>query len=301
MKKGKIVLAGGAGYIGKELARQFAEEYDVVILSRHSDANSVTWDGKTLGPWQKELDGAAAVINLSGESVAKHWSDANKLSILESRIFSTRVIGEAIQASAKPPTVWINSSAIGYYGDRGSEELTESSEPGAKGQFLVDVCVAWEEEQVRAVTPGTRKVRLRTGVVLGKGSSAFEPLRKATTYFVGGSIGNGRQYMSWIHVNDLAAMFRWAFENEVEGPVNGTAPQPATNEELMAMMRAVLRRPWAPPIPAFVLKLVTMLGGPEASLLLDSERVLPKAVVGKGFEFKFGGLREAIADLLLGG
>jgi hypothetical protein len=218
---------------------------------------------------------------------------------LESRIYSTKVIGEAIQACASPPKVWINSSAIGYYGDRGSEELNESSAHGAKGHFLVDVCVAWEDEQARADTPGTRKVRLRTGVVLGKGSQAFEPLKKVAKFYFGGSVGNGKQYMSWIHIQDLAELFLWAAENEVEGPVNGTAPAPATNEDLMAMIRAVMRRPWAPPLPALVLRLLSFFGGPDASLLLDSQRALPAVAIEKGFEFKFGGLREAITDLVL--
>jgi uncharacterized protein (TIGR01777 family) len=301
--KGKIVLAGGAGYIGKALSKDFADDYDVVVLARkplEDGQKFAIWDGRTLGPWQSELEGVVAVINLSGESIAKHWSESNKLSMLESRIYSTKVIGEAIAACQSPPKVWINASATGYYGDRGSEELTESSQPGAKGHFLVDVCVAWEDEQVRADTPQTRKVRVRTGVVLGKRSAAFEPLRKATACFVGGHIGSGKQYMSWVHITDLAAMFRWAVESEVEGPVNGTAPTPVTNEDLMTMMRAVMRRPWAPPLPAFVLRLMTLLGGPEASLLLEGQRVLPRVAEEMGFEFEFGGLREAITDLVLG-
>jgi uncharacterized protein (TIGR01777 family) len=299
----KIIIAGGSGFLGHYLSSALSEKgYDVVVLSRHEDTASnprkVKWDGRKVEAWADELEGAFAVINLAGESVSKHWSTESKLAMLESRIFSTQAIGDAITASAKPPQVWINSSATGYYGNRGDEILAETSPAGPKGSFLVDVCVAWEDEQMRVATPKTRKAHIRTGVVLGRGGGAFEPLLSLTKFFLGGKVGSGQQYVSWIHVADLVGIYCWVLENEISGAVNGTAPEPVTNEELMTMFRAILRRPWAPPVPAFLLKLVSALGGPEASLLLEGQRALPAVAQEKGYEFRFPRLREALVDLV---
>ncbi len=165
----------------------------------------------------------------------------------------------------------------------------------------MDVCVAWEDEHERADTPKTRKVRIRTGIVLGRGSPTLEPMKNAVNYFVGGHFGSGNQYMSWIHVQDLVGMMQWTIEDEVTGVFNGTSPEPVTNADMMAMMRAILRRPWAPPVPAFVLKVVSLFGGPNASLLLQGQRVVPQAAVSGGFQFGFPHLRDALADLLVSG
>lgn len=297
--KGKIVIAGGTGYIGRYLAAQLsASGYETVVLTRHGD-EAQRWNGRDLGPWTAQLSGAKAIVNLAGFPVAKPWSEPNKLEILESRVESTRVLGKAIAELSYPPEVWLNSSAIGYYGDRGSEVLSESADAGPKGHFLVDVCVAWEDEHERAVTPKTRKVRVRTGVVLGVGSPAFEPMKTAVKFFIGGQFGNGSQYMSWIHIQDLVDMMQWSIENEVAPVLNGTSPEPVTNADMMAMMRAILRRPWAPPVPAFVLKVMSLFGGPNASLLLQGQRAVPQAAMSNGFEFKFPKLRDALADLLV--
>jgi len=297
---GKVVLAGGNGYIGRNLAKHLSDSgYEVVVLSRQG-AGSLVWDGRSLGDWITQLEGAIAVVNLAGVAVSKPWTEANRLAIFESRIESTRVLGKAIECLSNPPKVWLNSSAVGFYGDRGDEILDENSSAGPKGHFLANLCVAWEDEHERANTPSTRKVRVRTGVVLGHGSHAFEPMRKTVVFFAGGQLGNGRQYMSWIHVQDLVRMMQWAIETEITGVLNGSAPEPAQNAYLMSMMRAMLRRPWAPPVPSLILKLVSLLGGPNASLLLEGQRALPEAATAGGFQFDFPQLREALVDLMLG-
>lgn len=299
-RQNKVVIAGGTGFIGKALAAHLIESrYAVTILTRQpKNPHEIQWDAKTIGSWQKELEDATAVVNLAGTPIGKHWSESTKLSILQSRLESTKAIGDAILACANPPRVWVNSSAIGYYGDRGEEILEESSDPGTKGHFLVDTCVAWEHAQWSIVTPNTRQIRMRTGHALGRGGGLFEPLYKLAKWFLGGHVGNGRQYMSWIHIVDLCALYRWAIENQVEGPINGTAAEPVTNQQLMLMLRSILQRPWAPPVPAFVLKLIAMLGGPEASLLLQGQRVIPKRALEEGFEFKFSILQDALLDLV---
>lgn len=300
----KVVIAGGSGFIGHALVREFDKAgYVVVVLSRSGSpvkgAEVRQWDGETLGPWAEELERAEAVINLAGENIAQHWSKRTMQQILNSRVLSTRVIGQAISAASIPPKVWVNASAVGYYGDREGEELTESSAPGPKREFLVDVCVAWEHEVASTNTPQTRKTWMRTGLVIGRGGGVFEPLYMLTKWFLGGHVGNGSQYMPWIHMDDLAGMFRWAVENEaVAGPVNGTSPEPVNNRFFMATMRAVVGRPWAPPVPGFMLKIVAALGGPPASLLLEGQRALPGAAMEKGFEFKYKVLAHAIEDLI---
>lgn len=299
---GRVVIAGGNGFIGSALAPHLASKgYEVVLLVRElsarTDFRESLWDGKTVGAWANDLNESVAVINLSGASVSKHWSEDRKLRILQSRVDSTEAIGKAILGCEAPPRVWLNASATGYYGNRFDEVLSERAGPGRKGDFLVDTCVAWEYTCERFDLPNTRKAWLRTGIVLGRGSGAFEPLRKITKFFLGGQIGNGQQFISWIHIEDLNRMYAWAVEAEVSGAINATAPDPVRNAFFMATLRAVLNRPWSPPVPAFLLKLVGALGGPEASLLLEGQQVMPEVAKEHGFEFRYPVLRDALVSL----
>jgi uncharacterized protein (TIGR01777 family) len=298
----KVVIAGGSGFIGRALVGEFKKAgYEVTVFSRSGrgvrGAEAVRWDAEHLGDWARELEGATALINLAGETIAQHWNDSVKAQLLSSRILSTRVLGEAIAVCASPPPVWINASGVGYYGDRGGEELTEASAAGPKGNFVADMAAAWEHEMQAASTP-VRKAWIRTGMVLGRGGGAFEPLYGLTRWFMGGHVGSGAQFVSWIHLDDLARLYRWIVENPVEGAVNGTAPAPATNRFFMATLRGVVGRPWAPPVPAFMLRLVALLGGPPASLLLEGQRALPAVALERGFKFRYTDLSRALGNLV---
>lgn len=301
----RAILAGGSGFVGKHLAAHLKRAgWDVVLLSRSpapetpEGIRTCTWDVSATGPWLAELEGSAFVVNLAGESIAQHWSEEVKKRLLTSRIESTRAVGEAINGCKNPPNVWVNASAIGVYGDRGDELLTEESDPGRKGSVLVDLVVAWEAEAERFRRDGVTLCNIRFGHVLGRSGGLLAPLSLATRLFVGGHFGSGTQMVSWIHIDDLCRAICHIESNRLTGIVNGTAPTPVTNRYLMATMRAVLKRPWAPPIPVFLLKLVEFLGGPPASLLLEGQAVLPTALSDSGFEFEHRDLAGALVDLL---
>lgn len=298
----KVIIAGGTGFVGGHLTKRLKDGgHEVSILSRKGPVpvgvTSVPWDGVHVGPWMDELEGADAVINLSGSSISQKWTPEARTNILQSRVQSTQAIGRALESVKNPPKVWVNASAIGFYGDRGDTELSEASTPGRKGHFLVDTGVAWEAIAEGFRIPNVRLVLLRTGIVLGKDGGAFPPLLKLTRFFLGGHHGSGDQYMSWIHIDDLVHAYIFAIESELEGPVNATCPDPCSNRYFMAALRAVVGRPWAPPAPVFLLKLANMLGAPDPSLLTDSMRVLPKKLEAAGFKHQFPALREALTDL----
>lgn len=298
---GRVILAGGTGFVGHALSQAlFANGNEVVTLSRRKndskDVLTLEWDGETIGPWSAMLEGAQAVINLSGAPVLLPWTESNKRLILESRVKSTEVIGKAIRQCRTAPKVWINASAVGYYGSRGDEELTESSSAGTG--FLAETCLAWERAQLEVDTPDTRKVQIRIGMVLGRDGGAFPELATVTRRMLGGAQGSGKQWMPWIHVEDLNALILWAMKSDVVGPINGVGPHPARNGELMAELRKVLHRPWVPAAPAFALKLIGSLIGKQMDPLLDSARALPKVALSHGFSFEHPDLDETLRDLI---
>lgn len=300
----KVVIAGGSGFVGTALADLLNKlDFEVVVLSRKGTAppgaRGVKWDGESLGPWATELDGAKAVVNLTGSHIAVKWTKEAKREILESRVRSTQVVGQAIRGCEHPPEVWINASGIGIYGDRGGEELTESSPIGKRGHFVVDTAFAWEEMHRQEQTPQTRKTTVRIGVVLGRNGGALEPLKKFTGMFLGGHHGPGSQILSWIHIDDLARILAWCIQNEAPQVVNATAPVPCTNRYFMATLRAVMGRPWSPPVPGLVLQLASgLFGAPDASLILEGQRVIPKAMMDAGFRFTHEEVREALVQLV---
>jgi uncharacterized protein len=297
----RIVIAGGTGLIGKALVKEFGQAgYEVVVLSRSGrpieGAKSLKWDAKALTDWTKELEGATAVINLTGEPVGQRWTEETKRKILESRVESSKAIAAAIAQAKTPPKVWVNSSAVGYYGDTGDKETTEAGAPGQG--FLAEVCVKWEAAVQEADLPGTREVRLRAGVVFAKDGGVFEILKKITKLFIGGAAGSGRQFVPWIHIDDIAGLYRWAVETDVSGPVNGVAPEPIRNADLMTELRRALGRPWAPPAPKPILSLVTGIIGIPAETVLGSCRVVPAVALERGFEFEHPDLRASIDELV---
>jgi uncharacterized protein (TIGR01777 family) len=294
----RIVIAGGSGFIGKAISKNLkALGHEVIVLGRSAEGKA-KWDSKTLGPWAELVDGSLAVINLTGETVAQKWTYQAQQKILNSRVDSTRVVGEAIQKASSPPKAWVNASAIGFYGNHPSQIFTEESPSVQDGEFLVETCKQWESAMTSFTTPNTMQSQIRIGVVLGEGGGALPVLTKLTKAFLGGAAGNGQQWMSWIHIEDLAQIFVDAALTPFEGVFNGTAPKPETNTDFMATMRKVLGRPWVPNAPGFAMKLAGAFGAPEPDLVLQGNRVIPARLMKAGFQFRFPELEPALIDLL---
>jgi uncharacterized protein (TIGR01777 family) len=297
----KIVIAGGTGFLGGPLlARLTSEGHEVVVLSRRAGSSSavrtVVWtpDGSA-GPWSAELDGANAVVNLAGESIAgKRWSAAHKQAILDSRVRATRSLAAAIARTTNPPSVFVSGSAVGYYGPHGDEIVTEDTPPGR--DFLARVCVQWEDEANRAAGPRTRVVCVRTGLVLERDGGALPQMLPPFKVGAGGPLGSGRQYWPWIHRDDWIDLVRWSIErNAVTGPLNATAPNPATNAEFASALGRALHRPAFMPAPAFALRLI--LGEMADALLLSGQRAVPAKAQALGFTFKYPRLDDALAAI----
>jgi len=299
----KLILAGGSGAVGSALIRELADsEWQVVVLtrspkSRDDGVREVAWDGQTLGDWAKEVNGATAVVNLSGRNIDCRPTAANRESILRSRVDSTRAIGEAIASSLRSPRVWVNASAMAYYGDVGSRECLEHS-PAGKG-YLAEVCQAWEAAQTSSVTPSTRQVRLRISVVLDRESGALPRLKQLAHFAMGGTIGHGRQVVSWVHMRDMVRVLRWSIESDAaDGAYNVAAPGALPNREFQKTLRLVLGEwvgLWA---PAFAVKMGAWLLGSNGELALMGARLIPKRLEKQGFEFEYAQLEPALRDLL---
>lgn len=291
---GKIIIAGGTGLIGTAVSAELRlRGHDVSLLSRSTGPNQIVWDGVSLGPWVEALRGAQAVINLAGSPISVKFTSENRETILQSRIQPTKAIGQALSQIGESPH-WINGSAIGYYGHRGAEICTEQTPSGAG--FLPETCVEWER-QILESTSECPKTVVRIGVVLAHGGGAFPKLQSLTKAFLGGQVGGGEQYISWIHIQDLVTLFCWLVENGAHGVFNGTAPAPVKNSEFMKELRSAENRPWSPPVPAALMQLMGATVGPDASLLLDSTQAVPQACLDKGFAFQYPSIGEALQDL----
>ena len=307
--KRRIILAGGSGFLGHVLARHFlASGYDVVILTRTpkpraDGVREIAWDGETPGDWTRELEGAEAVINLAGRSVNCRYHERNRKIILDSRINSTRVLGEAISRCAKPPQVWLNSSTATIYkhthGPAWDESGKISGTPEAKDEFSVEVATAWERAFDEARTPNTRKVAMRSAMVLGHGAnSVFPVLRRLVRFGLGGKMAGGKQFVSWIHEEDFCRAIDWLLEQDsVSGVVNLAAPNPVTNEEMMDTLREVCRRPFGLPASRWMLEVGAFFLRTETELIIKSRRVIPGRLAAAGFEFRFPNLRGAFENL----
>ena len=306
----KAVIAGGSGFLGSGLAASLlADGHDVVVLTRGSGRptnppssgadlsgpRQVAWDPiAPAGEWAGALDGADAVINLAGEPIdAGRWTNARKASILESRIEATEAIVKAMSTVTRRPAVLLNASAVGVYGSRGTDALTEESAPGS--DFLASVCVAWEAAAMSAAWM-TRVVLLRTGLVLDKDGGALPKLALPFRLFAGGRVGSGDQYWSWIHRDDWTRMVRWAIDTPaIKGPINLTAPAPVTNREFTRALARALHRPALAPAPAFALRI--LLGEMADALILNGQRVLPAKATTGGFEFRYPDLDSALREI----
>ena len=302
MNSNRIVIAGGSGFIGRALAREFsARGFEVVVLTRSPRPRSdgvweVAWDGAHPGAWAPRLDGAAAVINLAGKNVNCPHTPENLRDIIASRVNSVRAVAQAIGQVKQPPRVWVQASAVGFYGDTGEAVCDETAPAGHDA--LAEVCRQWETAFAAADMPGTRKVTLRIGFVLGRDGGALPLLKKLTKWFLGGAAGSGRQYVSWIHIADLAGMFAAVVgDAALSGTFNAVGPAPVTNAQLMRELRRRLQRPWSPPAPAFAIKLGARLMGSEGSLALTSQRCVPQRFLAAGFKFRFADLPSALKNL----
>ena len=294
----RLVIAGGTGFIGSALcARLIDLGHSLTILARTqspgpilSNKDWIIWQPGSPGPWEEAIDGADGVINLAGEPIARRWTQSQKERIRKSRMDTTRDLVTAIGKAKARPKFLLNSSAVGYYGPRGDEPITEDAGPGS--DFLSRVCIEWEEEAKKAEAFGVRVIRLRTGVVMGRGGGALAKMVPPFKLFIGGPLGTGRQWMSWIQMEDEIGLMVHLMERpEVMGAINATAPGPVTMKEFCQTLGRVLRRPSWAPVPAFVLR---VLMGEMSDMVLTGQRVLPVKAQESGYVFKHPNLSEAL-------
>jgi uncharacterized protein (TIGR01777 family) len=308
--KHNIVLAGGSGFLGQMLATHFAKQNRVVVVLTRSPSKGdrqikeVYWDGQTLGEWVAELNGAMGVVNLAGRSVNCRYHARNRQAIQESRVRTTRLLGNAIAQCAQPPCVWLNSSTATIYRhslDQAMDEETGEigATPEAKDAFSVEVARAWEQALTDARTPATRKLALRTAMVLGPGEGGvFRVLRRLVRLGLGGRMASGRQFVSWIHEDDFCRAIDWLVEREdLSGPVNLAAPGAVTNSEMMRALRRVCGMRIGLPATRWMLEVGACLLRTETELIIKSRRVTPARLLASGFDFRFPKLEEALLDL----
>lgn len=301
MKK-KVIISGGTGLLGQRLVDMLdKEKYDIHILSRsdHRDKEAVSyikWDTTRQLIEPGQMEGTDVIINLAGAGIAdERWTDKRKKVILDSRTQATATLGKAISEMKNKPALFIGASAIGYYGDRGNEVLTETSRPGEN--FLAEVCTQWEQATIEASGMCDRSVIMRIGIVLSSKGGALAEILKTTKTGVYGYFGNGETYYSWIHIDDLCRMFIEAMENTAwDGAYNGTSREPVSIKNLVKAVRSA-KNGFGPlvPVPAFALRLGM---GEMADMLLASMRVLPQRAIEEGFSFGFSSAEDAIRDIL---
>jgi uncharacterized protein (TIGR01777 family) len=300
----KILVTGGTGFVGRPLVRKLVENnHEVVLLSRNPEAAKSAlalpltvfkWDPEASTPPKEAYQGIEGIVHLAGESIAAgRWTEKQKKKILDSRTLSTRnLLKGAVEAGVKPK-VLVMASAIGIYGDRGNDSLSESSPQGIG--FLADVCRAWEKESQYPGLESVRKVNLRIGIVLGKDGGALQKLLPLFKLGGGGPVGNGKQWMSWIHRSDLVEMILYSLTHDnVSGAVNAVAPNPSTNAEFSKALGKAVNRPAFMPAPAIALKLAM---GEMSELVLASQKVEAKKILDSGFVFKYPKIQEALDEI----
>jgi uncharacterized protein (TIGR01777 family) len=295
----RVLVTGASGLIGRALVSSLkAGGVEVTSLVRGTPANpdQIQWDpAKPLSP--ESVSGFHAVVHLAGETVVGRWTNGKRAKIRDSRVAGTRTLAYALAKAAKRPRVLVSSSAIGYYGDRGDEVLNEKSASGTG--FLADVCREWEAASQSAADAGIRTAQIRTGVVLSAEGGALQQMLPPFRFGVGGRLGSGRQWMSWIHIQDMVGAIHHAMKTDLlQGPVNFVAPKPVTNAEFTETLAGVLKRPAIFPVPAFAIK--TLFGQMGEEVLLASQRVEPARLVTSGYPFQCSELRKALEALLKG-
>jgi len=311
----KVILAGGSGFIGTLLARRFQREgWAVTVLTRRPSLQrpdgiaEVQWPARpiagsnptsyrTHGSWIHAIDGADAIVNLAGRSVDCVHTPENRRQIAGSRFDSVRVLGAALEQCRQPPSVWVQASALGYFGSRGLPPCEEQSVAGAS--FLAEVCAKWEQEFAGHCPTAVRPVVLRLGVVLGHGGGVFPSLARIARCFLGGAAGDGRQGISWIHYADMEEIFLAAANREtMRGIYNVCSPEPTSNEGFMRTLRHVLRRPWCPAAPAAMVRLITKyVLRTDPSLVLEGQFAAPRRLLDEGYQFQYAQLSPALRNL----
>jgi len=302
----RIIITGATGFIGKVLCRQLVEEgYDVMALSRNPEketeslpnqVKAIKWDSRTSEGWANYAEGVYAIINLAGENIgAGRWTQRKKHRILGSRLNAGKAVVEAVEQIENRPKVVIQASGIGYYGNRGDEVLDESSSPGYG--FLTEVAKPWEESTKKVESFGVRHVIIRTGVVLGSHGGFLSRVTLPFRLFVGGRLGSGRQWISWIHIDDEVRAIRFLMEKEdLQGVFNLTAPDPLTSKDFFGLLGKVMKRPSWLPVPGFLLRM--MLGEKAEELILSGQRAMPKRLLESGYEFLYPEAELALRGIL---
>jgi len=298
----KILMTGGTGFVGRQLTSRLVQEgHEVTIITRSpkgpkSESGGIYYlqgDPTQKGPWQESIKGHEVIINLSGASIFSRWTEEHKRAIRESRIRTTRNIVEGIISPPDKKTALFSASAVGYYGFHGDEELDETSPPG--NDFLARIGVEWEKEALKAAEKGARVVTTRFGIVLGEKGGALGQMVPLFKKFIGGPIGSGLQWFSWVHIKDLAEAFVFLMKHpEISGPVNLCSPNPVRNRELAKALGKVLHRPSFFSAPGFMVKLVL---GEFGSVILEGQKVIPRRLLDAGFVFRYPTIDQALQSL----
>lgn len=300
----KVFMTGGTGFVGTNLTNRLVEKgHRLTLLTRRikedrplpPGAHYLEGDPTRPGPWQDRVGGHEVIINLAGASIFRRWTKSAKTSIRESRMLTTQNLVDALSARQGMETHFFSTSAVGYYGFHEDEALDEESPPGK--DFLASLAVEWESLAMKAETYGARVVPLRFGIVLGKEGGALKQMIPLFKWYLGSPLGSGKQWFSWIHMNDLADIYLYLLdEQDISGPINCLAPNPVQNRALTKAIGEVLGRPtFMPAVPAFAMK---MIMGEFGSMLVKGQKVLPKRLLDKGFRFRFPEIRGALQDLL---
>ncbi|WOD42283.1 TIGR01777 family oxidoreductase [Hwangdonia lutea] len=296
----KIIIAGGTGFLGQVLENYLnTKGYKIKILTRHpKKENDVFWNAKHLGNWINELENADVLINLTGKSVDCRYNEKNKKLIYDSRIDATNILGLAINRCENPPKIWINSSTATIYKHSLYKEMTEDK--GEIGNdFSMNIAKSWEEAFYGISNVNTRKIALRTSIVLGKNGGALIPLKKLTKFGLGGKQGHGNQKVSWIHELDFARAVEFLIlSKSLKGNFNLSVPKPTDNLMLMKTLRKIMTMPIGIPHPKWLLSFGAKLIGTETELVLKSRNVIPKRLLDSGFTFKYANIKDALQDLI---
>lgn len=301
----KIIITGATGLIGQQLTIKLTDmDYKITIFTRNPDNAQkklpnvhkvVKWEYDYVDEWLHELESVDAVIHLAGANLStKRWNKEYKKLLYDSRIISTKKLIEAIKTVERKPKVFITASAIGYYGNRSDEILTEESEAGK--DFLANLCNDWEKEAKNVEQFGVRSVQIRTGLTLSRNEGALKQMLPAFKYFIGGPLGNGKQWYSWLHIEDIVNIYVKALESEIlSGPINAVSPNPVTMKKFAKILGDVLHRPSFFSVPKIILLPVI---GQVAEVVTSSQRVVPEKLLNSSFKFKFEKLEDALRDIL---